>query len=95
MPTATTDRKTQDPQASFAPAADLSEKLASIHKEIAAAYIDGYEKSTLTFADYQEEAAKASDSEWVVKTGTAQAEFTRKVTALNAQAAREALKQLA
>jgi hypothetical protein len=93
MATATKDQKTQDAQAVFAPAVDLSEKLATIHKELAAAYIDGYEKSSLTFADYQEEAAKAAESEWAVKTGTAQAEFTRKLTVLNAQAAREALNQ--
>jgi len=93
MATATTVRKTQETQAPFAPPAELTEKLTSIHREIAAAYIDGYEKSSLTLADYQEETAKASESEWVVKTGTAQAEFTRKVTALNAQALREALKQ--
>ena len=44
----------------FAPPAELTEKLTSIHREIAAAYIDGYEKSSLTLADYQEETAKAS-----------------------------------
>lgn len=93
MATAAKDQKTEDPQAVFPPAAELTEKLASIHKQIAEAYIDGYEKSSLTFADYQEETAKAAESEWVVKTGTAQAEFIRKLTALNAQAAREALQQ--
>jgi hypothetical protein len=92
MASATKDQHNFDPQAAFAVSPELNDRFVNFQKQVASAYIDNYEKTGLTFADYQEETAKAAQAEWLVTAGTAQAELTRKLTRLNVELARQSLK---
>jgi hypothetical protein len=82
----------QDQEAAFSAAAEYTEKLSELQKKVAAAYIDSYERTSLTYADFQEETAKSARPEWLATAGKTQAELTRKVAKLQADFARGALR---
>jgi hypothetical protein len=71
---------------------DLNERILDAGKEAGNAYLDAYEKTLKSIADYQETAAKQSDVEWVSTIVDAQARFTRDLTELYVSTGRELLK---
>jgi hypothetical protein len=71
---------------------DLNERILDAGKKAGNAYLDAYEKTLKSIADYQETAAKQSDVEWVSTIVDAQARFTRDLTELYVSTGRELLK---
>jgi hypothetical protein len=71
---------------------DLNERILDAGKKAGNAYLDAYEKSLKSIADYQGAAAKQTDVEWVSTVVDAQARFTREITDLYVSTGRELLK---
>jgi hypothetical protein len=71
---------------------DLNERILSAGKQAGGAYLDAYEKTLQSIADYQEQVAKQTDVEWVSTIVDAQARFTRELTKLYVSTGRELLK---
>ena len=71
---------------------DLNERILDSGKKAGNAYIDAYEKTLQSIADYQETAAKQTDVEWLSTVVEAQARFTRDVAKLYVTTGRELLK---
>jgi hypothetical protein len=71
---------------------DLNERILDAGKKAGNAYLDAYEKTLQSIADYQETAAKQTDVEWISTVVDAQARFTRELTKLYVNTGRELLK---
>ncbi|MEA2255202.1 MAG: hypothetical protein QOG35_1247 [Solirubrobacteraceae bacterium] len=71
---------------------DLNEQIVDASRKAGGAYLDAYEKTLESIADYQERVAKQSDVEWVSTVVDAQARFTRELTKLYVSTGRELLK---
>jgi hypothetical protein len=71
---------------------DLNERILDAGKKAGNAYLDAYEKTLQSIADYQETAAKQSDVEWISTVVDAQARFTRELTKVYVSTGRELLK---
>jgi hypothetical protein len=71
---------------------DFNESLLDAGKKAGSAYLDAYEKTVQSIADYQSQAAKQTDVEWVSTLADAQARFTREVGKAYVSAGRELLK---
>ena len=71
---------------------ELNEQILEKGREWGIGFLDAYEQTLKTFADYQTKAADATDVEWVSGIARAQADFLRKVTESYAAAARDVLK---
>jgi hypothetical protein len=71
---------------------DLNEQILDAGKKAGNAYLDAYEKTLQSIADYQETAAKQSDVEWISTVVDAQARFTRELTKVYVSTGRELLK---
>jgi hypothetical protein len=72
---------------------DLNERILDAGKKAGSAYLDAYEKTLESIADYQESVAKQTDVEWVSTIVDAQARFTRELTNLYVSTGRELLKK--
>ena len=72
---------------------DLNERIVAASKQAGGAYLDAYEKTLESIADYQENAAKPTDVEWISNVVDAQARFTRELTKLYVNTGRELLKK--
>jgi hypothetical protein len=72
---------------------DLNERILDAGKKAGSAYLDAYEKTLESIADYQESVAKQTDVEWVSTIVDAQARFTRELTNLYVNTGRELLKK--
>jgi hypothetical protein len=70
----------------------LNEQILSSGKEWGQGFLDAYEQSIRTFADFQERAAEGTDVASLSRIAKAQADFTREVTKLSTDAARRMLK---
>ena len=64
-----------------------------VGKQAGGAYLDAYEKTLESIADYQENVAKQTDVEWVSTVVDAQARFTRELTKLYVDTGRDLLKK--
>jgi hypothetical protein len=71
---------------------DLNERILDAGKKAGNAYLDAYEKTLQSIADYQETAAKQTDVEWISTVVDAQARFTRELTKVYVSTGRELLK---
>ena len=71
---------------------DINEQILDAGKKAGNAYLDAYEKTLQSIADYQETAAKQSDVEWISTVVDAQARFTRELTKVYVSTGRELLK---
>lgn len=71
---------------------ELNEQILEKGREFGLGFLDAYEQTLKTFADYQTKAADAAGVEWVSEIARAQADFLRKVTESYAAAARDVLK---
>ena len=72
---------------------DLNEQILDAGKQAGGAYLDAYEKTLQSIADYQENVAKQTDVEWISTVVDAQARFTRELTKLYVDTGRELLKK--
>jgi hypothetical protein len=90
MATATTNRNTAE--AATERIRDLNEQILDAAKKAGGAYLQAYEKALESIADYQQNAAKQTDIEWVSTVVDAQARFTRELAKLYVSAGRELLK---
>jgi hypothetical protein len=72
---------------------ELNERIVENARQAGTSYLDVYERTLNTLADYQESLASATPVDWLQRVIEAQAAFTRDVGSLAAATAREALKQ--
>lgn len=70
----------------------LNEQILAHGKEWGQGFLDAYEQSMRTFADFQERAAEGTDITSLSQIAKAQAEFTREVTKISTDAARRMLR---
>jgi hypothetical protein len=71
---------------------DLNERIIESSKKAGNTYLDIYEKTLNSIADYQEKVGEKSDVDWVSTIANAQADFTRNLAGAYTSAARTLLK---
>jgi hypothetical protein len=94
MATATKNRQTvtEDVEAAADRIRDLNERIIESSRKAGNVYVDLYEKTFHSIADYQEKVGKESDVEWVSTIANAQADFTRQLSDAYTSSARSLLK---
>ena len=72
---------------------ELNEQVLQSGREWGLGFLDAYEQSMRTYAEFQDKAAASvGDVEWISQVVKAQAGFTREITKLTTQTARRLLK---
>jgi len=72
---------------------ELNEQVLQSGREWGLGFLDAYEQSMRTYAEFQDKAAASvGDVEWISQVVKAQADFTRDMTKLTTQTARRLLK---
>ena len=92
MATTTQGKTTKDIDAAAERIRELNEQILDFGRKAGVQFLDAYESTLKTFADYQDKVADQSQVEWVASIARAQANFTREVSAAYAESARELLK---
>ncbi len=72
---------------------ELNEGIVEAARKAGSSYLDAYERTLKTIADYQAKMAEATPIDWVQNVIEAQATFTREIGNLYASTAREFLKK--
>ena len=72
---------------------DLNERILDAGKQAGGVYLDAYEKTLESIADYRENVAKPNDVEWISTVIDAQARFTRELTKVYVDTGRDLLKK--
>ena len=96
MATTTANRNKQAASDNVEAAADrireLNERIIESSKKAGNVYLDLYEKTLNSIADYQEKVGEQSRIEWVTTIANAQADFTRELATAYTSAARNFIK---
>jgi hypothetical protein len=71
--------ETRDAEQVMASIRDLNEQILEAGRSAGLEFLDAYERTLQTFADYQEKFADESKSDWLTQMMKAQANFTRDV----------------
>ena len=71
---------------------ELNEQILEAGKQWGQSFLDAYEQSMRTFADFTAQSGQSTDVEWISQVAKAQADFTREVTRQATEAARRMLK---
>jgi hypothetical protein len=71
---------------------DANERIIESGKKAGGVYLDLYEKTLNSIADYQEKVGEQSRVEWVTTIANAQADFTRELATAYTSAARNLIK---
>jgi hypothetical protein len=71
---------------------DLNERIIEAARKAGHTYLDAYEKSMRSIAEYEEKVAEATPVEWLGVLLNAQADFVREVSKAATASAREVLK---
>jgi hypothetical protein len=71
---------------------NLNERIIDSARKAGGVYLDTYEKSLKSIADFQETVGGASGIEWVTAVANSQANFTRSMAEAYTSAAREVIK---
>ena len=71
---------------------ELNEQILDAGKQWGQSFLDAYEQSMHTFADFTAKAGEKADVEWISHIAKAQADFTREVTQQATEAARRMFK---
>jgi hypothetical protein len=71
---------------------DLNGRILESSRKAGNVYVDIYEKTLNSVADYQEKVGEQSQVDWVTTMANAQADFTRQLTRAYTSAARSVLK---
>jgi hypothetical protein len=83
---------TSDADATAERIRQLNEDILAFGKQAGQSFLDAYETTLKTFAEYQDKVADASQVDWLASMARAQANFTREMTSLYTSAARDMLK---
>jgi hypothetical protein len=70
---------------------DLNEQVLEYGRNTGVSFLDAYEKTVKTFADYQDKVGDTSQVDWLADIAHAQAKFTREVSKAYASGARALL----
>ena len=70
---------------------DLNEHVLEFGRTAGVSFLDAYEKTVKTFADYQDKVGDTCQVDWLAGLAHAQAKFTREVSQAYASSARELL----
>ncbi|HEY7077302.1 MAG TPA: hypothetical protein VH418_18125 [Solirubrobacteraceae bacterium] len=92
MATATNGKTTKDIDAAAERIRELNEQILEFGRKAGVQFLDAYESTLKTFADYQDKVADQSQVEWIASIARAQANFTREVTRVYTSSARDLLK---
>ena len=87
-----TDTANENVEAAAERVRELNERIIESSKKAGNVYLDMYEKTLHSIADYQEKVGKQSDVEWIGTITDAQARFTRDVAEAYTSSARSFLK---
>ena len=68
---------------------ELNEQILEAGKQWGQSFLDAYEQSMRSFADFTAKSGQSTDVEWISQVAKAQADFTREVTKAYTAAARE------
>jgi hypothetical protein len=71
---------------------EVNERIIESSKKAGNVYLDLYEKTLNSIADYQEKVGKQTEVEWVTTVANAQANFTRELATAYTSAARSLIK---
>jgi hypothetical protein len=95
-PKTQTERNTATADANVEAAAErireLNDRIVESGKKAGKVYLDLYEKTLHSIADYQEKVGKESQMDWVTTIANAQANFTRELADAYTSSARQLLK---
>jgi len=72
---------------------ELNEQILEAGRSAGLEFLDAYERTLRTFADYQDKFADESKSDWLTQMMKAQANFTRDVVSAVGEVSRGALKK--
>jgi len=92
MATATQSKASQDIDAAAERIRELNEQILDFGRKAGVQFLDTYESTLKTYADYQDKVADQSQVEWIASIARAQANFTREVTRVYTSSARDILK---
>jgi hypothetical protein len=94
MATATKNKQTSDHNADAAAERirEVNERIIESSRKAGNTYLDLYEKTLSSIADYQDKVGEQSQVEWVTTIANSQANFTRELAGAYASAARSLLK---
>jgi hypothetical protein len=71
---------------------ELNEQILDFGRKAGVQFLDAYESTLKSFAEYQDKIADQSQIEWISSIARAQANFTREVTRVYTSSARDLLK---
>jgi hypothetical protein len=90
---ATTQSKTaRDTDAAAERIRELNEQILDFGRKAGVSFLESYENTLKTWAEYQDKVADSSQVEWVASIARAQANFTREITRVYTSSARDLLK---
>jgi hypothetical protein len=84
---------TRDAEQVMANIRALNEQILEAGRSAGLEFLDAYERTLRTFADYQDKLADASQSDWLTQMMKAQANFTRDVVSAVSEVSRSTLKK--
>jgi hypothetical protein len=84
---------TRDAEQVMASIRELNEQILEAGRSAGLEFLDAYERTLRTFADYQDKLVDASQSDWLTQMMKAQANFTRDVVSAVSEASRSTLKK--
>jgi hypothetical protein len=91
--TSQSENPTQDVTEAIERIRELNEQVLEAGRQVGLGFLDAYEQSVQTFADLQSRAGEGANVGWITELAKAQADFTREVTRLWADAARQSLQR--
>jgi hypothetical protein len=92
MATATQTKTSKETEAAAERIRELNEQILEFGRKAGVQFLEAYETTLKTFADYQDKVADQSQVEWVASIARAQANFTREVSRVYTSSARDLLK---
>jgi len=90
--TSRTDKTAEQTEQAVERIRELNEQILQAGRQWGIGFLDAYEQSLRSFAEFQERSAGRTDVEWVARLVQAQADFAREVARLSTAGARDLLK---
>ncbi len=88
----TVNQAAQDTEAAAERIRELNEQILDFGRKAGVSFLEGYENTLKTWAEYQDKIADSSQVEWIASIARAQANFTREITRVYTGTARDLLK---
>jgi hypothetical protein len=82
----------RNPEQLAASIREANERILELGRKAGTEFLEAYERTLLTYADYQDKLADAATSEWLTQAMKAQANFTRDIAGAFADAGRASLR---